>query len=1137
MAEGEKKPLRRSDAWRTAKELIFAHRWRLAIGGVLMLIGQAAGLVLPASSKYIIDEVVINERSELLVPIALAAGASSLAQAIISFLLLQILGLPAERVIVEMRKKIQAHVGRLPVRYFDSMPTGKLVARIMNDAQGVDALVGSGLVNLSGSVVTGLLSLCVLLYLNWRLTVFTIIFMGGVSGAWFLFLRRMRPIFRERGEIYSEVMSRLTESLGGVRIVKAYTAEKREELVFTRGAHRLFRNIESSMTRMSVANGFSSLIFGSVGMVFIIIGGNAVLSGQITLGDLIMYVFFMGMIAAPFTGIIGLGSQITQTFAGLDRIHEILNLKTENEDDTLKAPISEIEGEVEFENVWFEYNSGVPVLKNISFKAQAGATTALVGPSGSGKSTLISLIMNFNRPLSGRVKVDGYDISTVKLRDYRSHLGIVLQDNFLFDGTIAENIAYSKPQATREEIRAVSRIARCDEFIEGFDDKYDTVVGERGVKLSGGQRQRIAIARALLADPKILILDEATSNLDSESESLIQEGLRALRQGRTTFVIAHRLSTIRNADQILVIQDGEIVERGVHETLLAEGGRYKELCDKQYKIERDKSANADVNGVPELPEAEIGREVPSPKAAAARAGVADMGRDQEDRPITQSRVDGLKLLLLKPYLVKYFPKVNRFLKTPVRKMVFASSIVAILLAVVAYTVANVFADRDDKVKVTIAKVERQAVLESNVMAEGEVRPIQFINLTAEVPGRVVEVFVKEGDKVKKGQPLLRVDPTQQASATTIQEAALRAAASETQNQTANLAAAENAAHTARAELNASESELERAKAERNNAEIELKRNAELLKSGITSRSTYDAAKMRFDSLVASHAAAAARVEQSRTQARAAEIRIRQAMASLKSSKAKVAQQQAVFNQAADQLRKTTQYANIDGVVVGPVVKVGTYAVADYQSTGLLLIADMSMINVEARVEESDIANISIGQKVKVKVDALRNMEIEGEVVEQAAAAQTRGGQSIAQTAAVGSRGAKGFRVVIRLTNMSDEARDLMRPGMSATAVITTARHENVITVPLQSLVERDPEEFSGKTDVVDQSRKQNPEDKKSVKGVFVIDNKKAVFTEVEIGIIGEDGIEIKSGLKEGQQIVSGPPRRLRTLRNYQQVRR
>ena len=1124
MSAGEKRSFRHSDAWRTAKRLMVAHRGRLAIGAVLMLIGRASGLILPASSKYIIDEVVINERRDLLVPIALAAGASTLTQAVISVLLLQILSVSAERAIIEMRKSIQAHVGRLPVRYFDSVQVGTLVARIMNDAEGVRTLIGSGLVNLSGSIVTGFLAFGVLLYLNWRLTVFTITILAMYSGGWAFVLRKLRPLYRERGEIYSQITARLTESLSGVRIVKAYTAEKREELVFARGTHRLFRNIQRTMTTTSIVDAFISIVFGGITMGIIIVGGNEVLSGRITLGEVVMYVFFMGIISGPIMGIAGIGPQITQTLAGLDRIHELLNVARENEDDSLKAPIKEITGEVEFENVWFEYTRDVPVLQNISFKAPAGTTTALVGPSGSGKSTLINLIMKFNRPHAGQIKVDGRDLSTVKLRDYRSHLGIVLQDNFLFDGTIAENIAYSKPQATREEIQAVSRTAHCEEFIEGFNNKYDTVVGERGVRLSGGQRQRLAIARALLADPKILILDEATSNLDSESEALIQEGLQALRQGRTTFVIAHRLSTIRNADQILVIEEGQIVEQGDHETLMAAEGRYKELYDKQYKTERKRTADAEARSFPQSSTSEPGFKTPIPNAAA-QANRAEMKPDREDFPSTESRVKTLKLRLLQSSLFKYLSK-NRGLRMPMRKLIFVSSISAILMVMVAYTVANVFARRDDRIRVQIAKVERRTALESNVTADGEIRPIQFINLTAEVPGRVMEVFVKEGDMVKKGQPLLRIDRRQEALVTSVQEAALHAAVFEVQNQTANLSAVENSVQSARAALNVSESELERAKTERNSAEVEMMRNTELFKSGIASRSTYDNFKMRFDTAVAAYAAAAARAEQARSQVREAEIRVRQARSSLDSSKAKAAQQQAVYNQAADQLRRTTQYANISGVVAGPIVNVGTYVVANYQSTGLLQIADMSVVNVEARVEEADIVNVAIGQKVKVKVNALKGMEIEGEVVEKAAAAQTRAGQTIAQTTVAGARGAKDFRVVIRLTTMSDETRDRLRPGMSATAVITTGRSENVITVPLQSIVERDMDELWEKNGGGDQSQEQNPDDKKLIKGVFLIDNKKAIFTQVELGIIGEKGIENqrkvwKKGRKSSLDLVGG----------------
>jgi subfamily B ATP-binding cassette protein MsbA len=611
--EGEKKSIKLSDAWREAKELVVAHRARLAFGAMLMLVNRLVGLVLPASSKYIIDEVIVKGRAELLTPIAIAAGAATLVQAVTSFALSQVLGVAAQRAIAEMRKRVQAKVERLPISYFDSTQTGKLISRVMNDAEGIRNLVGTGLVQLTGSVITAIIAIGVLFYLNWRLTALTIVVLAAFGGGLAYAFSKLRPIFRERGEIYSEITGRLGESLGGIRIVKAYTAEKREELVFARGVHKLFRNIAKSMTGVSAITAFSSIIIGAVGVVMITVGGHSVLTGQMTLGDLFMYVFFTGLMAMPVIEIAAIGTQITEAFAGLDRIREIMSMETEDEEDSRREPLPAMRGEVEFENVSFEYNQDAPVLKNVSFRARAGSTTALVGSSGSGKSTLISLVMNFNQPKSGRVKIDGRELASLKLRDYRSYLGVVLQDNFLFDGTITDNIRFSKPHATMEEVRRVSRIAHCEEFIEGFEQGYDTIVGERGVKLSGGQRQRIAIARALLADPKILILDEATSSLDSESEALIQEGLRSLRQGRTTFVIAHRLSTIRSADQILTLEDGEIVERGTHEELLEEGGRYKQLYDKQYKFERDQFINPGEDFTPDLPAVEI-----EPKAGAQR---------------------------------------------------------------------------------------------------------------------------------------------------------------------------------------------------------------------------------------------------------------------------------------------------------------------------------------------------------------------------------------------------------------------------------------------------------------------------------------------------------------------------------------
>ena len=595
----KKKKITPATAWRDARELVWAHRFRLALGMFLMIVNRLVGLVLPASSKYLIDNVILQRQSGLLLPLALIAGAATLVQAFSSFALSQVLGVAAQRAITEMRKSVQEHVARLPVRFFDSTQTGILISRIMTDAEGIRNLVGTGLVQLVGSLVTAALALGVLFYLNWKLTSVTLLALGAFGVCMALAFKKLRPLFRERGQINAEVTGRLTESLGGIRIVKAYAAEKREELVFARGAHRLFRNVARSMTAVSGVTAFSTIIVGAIGVILILVGGRDILNGQMTLGDFFMYMIFTGLVAMPLVEIANIGTQITEAFAGLDRIRDLKQMATEDENDLQRQTCPAIVGEIAFQDVSFEYNENTPVLKHVSFTAAAGSTTALVGSSGSGKSTLISLVMAFNRPLSGVVLVDGRDLASIRLKDYRNQLGVVLQDNFLFDGTIAENIGFSNPHATRGEIIAASRVAHCEEFINGFADGYDTIVGERGVKLSGGQRQRVAIARAILAEPRILILDEATSSLDSESEAMIQDGLQSLRRGRTTFVIAHRLSTIRSADQILVLEGGEIVERGTHDELLLAGGRYKQLYDKQYNFERNQFINPGEDFTPE----------------------------------------------------------------------------------------------------------------------------------------------------------------------------------------------------------------------------------------------------------------------------------------------------------------------------------------------------------------------------------------------------------------------------------------------------------------------------------------------------------------------------------------------------------
>ncbi len=595
----KKKAFATPGAWAEARTLVRTHRNRLVLGMGLMLISRGAGFVVPAMSAYVVDDVIGNGQSDLLVWLALGAAAATLVQASTGFALSQVLGVAAQRAITEMRKRVQRHVTRLPVSYFDSTKTGVLISRVMTDAEGIRNLVGTGLAQLVGGFLTATVGLAALFYLNWRLTVVTLsilVLFGLVMTTMF---KKLRPLFRERGKINAEVTGRLGETLGGVRIIKAYSVEKREQLVFAKGAHRLLRNVAQTVTGVSASTSAASLAIGMIGALMILMGGRAIIAGDWTVGAMLQYMVFTGVVVAPVISIASIGTQITEAFAGLDRIREILGTSTELDEDASRASIEELHGDIALDGVTFAYNEGEPVLRDVSLSASAGTTTALVGSSGSGKSTLVSLVMAFNRPQEGRVLVDGRDLSTLKLADFRRQLGVVLQENFLFDGSVASNISFARRHATRAEIEEVSRIAHADDFIRGFPEGYDTIVGERGIKLSGGQRQRVAIARAILADPRILILDEATSSLDSESESLIQDGLRALRRGRTTFVIAHRLSTIQSADQIVVLEHGQIVERGTHAELLAAAGRYRELYDTQYRFEEDRFINPGEDFTPE----------------------------------------------------------------------------------------------------------------------------------------------------------------------------------------------------------------------------------------------------------------------------------------------------------------------------------------------------------------------------------------------------------------------------------------------------------------------------------------------------------------------------------------------------------
>jgi ABC-type multidrug transport system fused ATPase/permease subunit len=576
------------EAWKSLPDvwaLIKPRRGLLALGFLLMAINRVSGLVLPASTKYFVDNVLAKRQVSLLTPIVLAVLGATVIQGLTSFTLTQLLSKSAQKMITELRRKVQAHIGRLPISFYDANKTGVLVSRIMSDVEGVRNLIGTGLVEFVGGLMTAVIALAYLIHTSAAMTAVAfsilLVFGFGISRAF----KTIRPIFRARPKITGEVTGRLTESLSGVRVVKGYHAEEREESVFAAGVQRLLENVLKTLTATSLMSLSGAMLLGIVSALMLELGGHKILSGSMTTGQWFAYNAFLAFLIAPVFQIVAIGTQITEAITGLERTREILNEKMEDEAAGRTVTLGRANGLVEMEHVSFAYDTRKVVLHEVSFRSEPGTVTALVGPSGAGKSTIIGLIAAFYVPSTGRVVVDGVDLATVKLNSYRTQLGVVLQETFLFDGTIRENVAFARPNASQEEILAACRIARVDEFAESFDDKYDTVVGERGVKLSGGQKQRVSIARAILADPRILILDEATSSLDSESEALIQEGLRYLMRGRTTFVIAHRLSTIRRAEQILVVEAGRIIERGTHESLYALGGRYYDLYTKQHAVE------------------------------------------------------------------------------------------------------------------------------------------------------------------------------------------------------------------------------------------------------------------------------------------------------------------------------------------------------------------------------------------------------------------------------------------------------------------------------------------------------------------------------------------------------------------------
>ena len=566
------------------KEYAWPRKKMISIGLILIVIKSLAGLVMPFITKELVDDVFPNQDLDLLYILLIYLASAITIQAITSFALTRLLSVEAQKLISELRAKVQRKLLKLPISFFDNNKSGALVSRVMSDVEGVRNLVGTGLVQLIGGSLTSILALFLLIKLNAMMTLVVLIPVAIFAIVMLKAFKYIRPIFKNRGKINAEVTGRLTETLNGVRVIKGFDAEEQESAIFEKGVERLYLNVKKSLTATAIITSSSTFLIGLASAGIMGLGGYYVMQNEMTTGEFFQFIFLLGLLVAPIVQMSNIGSQLTEALAGLDRTQELMTMEEENESDVRTEVLDKIEGDMIFDDVSFSYEKSKEVLHDVSFEAPSGSVTALVGSSGSGKSTIAGLAATFLNPTKGKVTIDGIDLSTVNLSSYRSLLGVVLQDDFLYEGTIRENILFPRPDATEEELIEAVKGAYVNEFTDRFEDGLETVIGERGVKLSGGQKQRISIARALLANPRIIILDEATSNLDTESESFIQKSLSVLMKNRTTFVIAHRLSTIQQADQILVIEEGKIEERGKHDELIAKKGRYFDLFTYQSRI-------------------------------------------------------------------------------------------------------------------------------------------------------------------------------------------------------------------------------------------------------------------------------------------------------------------------------------------------------------------------------------------------------------------------------------------------------------------------------------------------------------------------------------------------------------------------